>query len=135
MINNRLDLIISEMSSLLQSRGHRVLPIPASKRIDDDKLCDVFSHKLAGQLPVTSFGELTQKASPQRPQRNAEKKHRGFKPLRFSGISAVKFKFFSIQCIHSLLGFENFLKKHVVADMYYRGPKTQRITKKILVAL
>ena len=29
------------------------------------------------QLPVTSFGKLTQKISPQGPQSNAEKKHRG----------------------------------------------------------
>ena len=49
-INNRLDLFISEASSMLQKAGHRVLPIPASKRIDDDKLCGAFSHKLAANL-------------------------------------------------------------------------------------
>ncbi|NQU54695.1 MAG: epoxyqueuosine reductase [Bacteroidetes bacterium] len=49
-INNRLDLIVSEMSSYLQRLGFRVMPIPASKRIDDKKLSGVFSHKLAANL-------------------------------------------------------------------------------------
>jgi epoxyqueuosine reductase QueG len=49
-INNRLDLTVSEMSSYLQRLGFRVLPIPASKLVDDKKLCGVFSHKLAANL-------------------------------------------------------------------------------------
>jgi epoxyqueuosine reductase len=49
-INQRLDLLISRVSSLLQRKGCRALPIPASKRIDDQRLCGVFSHKLAAHL-------------------------------------------------------------------------------------
>ncbi len=49
-INNRLDLIVSEMSSYLQRLGHRVLPIAASKRADDVKISGAFSHKLAANL-------------------------------------------------------------------------------------
>jgi len=34
-INSRLDLIASVLSSHIQERGHRALPLPASERIDD----------------------------------------------------------------------------------------------------
>ena len=37
-INNRLDLVASEMSSLLQRNGFGVLPIPALKIINDKML-------------------------------------------------------------------------------------------------
>jgi epoxyqueuosine reductase len=49
-INQRLDLLNSCVSSLLQRDGYRALPVPASKRIDDERLCAVFSHKLAAHL-------------------------------------------------------------------------------------
>ncbi len=49
-INQRLDLLISHMSSRLQREGHRALPIPASKRVDDERICAAFSHKLAAHL-------------------------------------------------------------------------------------
>ena len=49
-INQRLDLLISEVSSWLQRAGYRALPIPAAKRVDDERLCAVFSHKLAAHL-------------------------------------------------------------------------------------
>jgi epoxyqueuosine reductase len=49
-INNRLDLIVSEMSSFLQRLGHRVLPIPASQRLGEENLSSAFSHKLAANL-------------------------------------------------------------------------------------
>jgi epoxyqueuosine reductase len=49
-INQRLDLIISHVSSMLQREGHLALPIPASKRIDDSRICAAFSHKLAASL-------------------------------------------------------------------------------------
>lgn len=49
-INNRLDLIVSEMSSYLQRLGQRVLPIPASQRTGEDNLTSAFSHKLAANL-------------------------------------------------------------------------------------
>jgi epoxyqueuosine reductase len=49
-INQRLDLIASILSSYIQERGHRVLPIPAAERIDDEKICAQFSHKLGAHL-------------------------------------------------------------------------------------
>jgi len=49
-INIRLDILASQMSSLLQNKGFRALPIPASKRVDDEKICAVFSHKMAAHL-------------------------------------------------------------------------------------
>ena len=35
----------------------------------------------------------------------------------------LNFMFFNIHCIHLLLGFENFAKKHDVADMQYTYSK------------
>jgi epoxyqueuosine reductase len=49
-VNTRLDLIASEVSSMLQKPGYRVLPIAASKRIDDQRICGIFSHKMAARL-------------------------------------------------------------------------------------
>jgi epoxyqueuosine reductase QueG len=49
-INQRLDFIISCISSLLQREGYQALPVPAAKRVDDERLCAVFSHKLAAHL-------------------------------------------------------------------------------------
>ena len=49
-VNGRLDLIASGLGSVLQRMGHRALPIPASRRVDDDRLCGEFSHKLAAHL-------------------------------------------------------------------------------------
>lgn len=49
-INTRLDQIISRLASVLQREGHRVFPVPASKRVDDDKICAIFSHKLSAHL-------------------------------------------------------------------------------------
>ena len=49
-INNRLDQITSRLASLLQSRGYRSIPVAASKRVDDDRICAVFSHKLGAHL-------------------------------------------------------------------------------------
>lgn len=34
----------------MQQSGYRVLPIPASKRYDDERICAVFSHKLGAYL-------------------------------------------------------------------------------------
>lgn len=50
LINQRLDLLTSQLSSLLQREGYRALPIPAAKRTDDERLCAAFSHKLAAHL-------------------------------------------------------------------------------------
>jgi epoxyqueuosine reductase QueG len=49
-INQRLDLLVSQVSSKLQSEGFHALPIPASKRVDNDRICAAFSHKLAAHL-------------------------------------------------------------------------------------
>ncbi len=50
LVNHRLDLIASRLSSVLQREGHRALPVPASKRVDDERLCAVFSHKMGAHL-------------------------------------------------------------------------------------
>ncbi|HPR41468.1 MAG TPA: 4Fe-4S dicluster domain-containing protein [Candidatus Methanofastidiosa archaeon] len=49
-INQRLDLLASRISSFIQREGFRALPIPASERYDDEKICAVLSHKLAAHL-------------------------------------------------------------------------------------
>ena len=49
-INLRLDIIASRLSSLLQKKGYKALPIPSSERYDDERICAVFSHKLAANL-------------------------------------------------------------------------------------
>ena len=49
-INDRLDLIISEVSSLVQREGYKAYPIPASERVDDQRICALFSHKMAAHL-------------------------------------------------------------------------------------
>lgn len=49
-INQRLDNIISRLSSVLQGDGYRAFPVPASKRVDDERLCGIFSHKMAAHL-------------------------------------------------------------------------------------
>jgi epoxyqueuosine reductase QueG len=50
LINQRLDLIASRLSGVLQHEGYRALPIPASQRVDDERLCAAFSHKMAAHL-------------------------------------------------------------------------------------
>lgn len=49
-VNNRLDLAASHLGSLLQTFGFQALPVPASKRVDDERICAAFSHKLAAHL-------------------------------------------------------------------------------------
>ncbi len=49
-VNRRLDDIASRVASALQNAGFRALPIPASERIDDQRICAMFSHKLAAHL-------------------------------------------------------------------------------------
>jgi epoxyqueuosine reductase len=49
-INLRLDMIASRLSSILQKNGNKALPIPASERYDDERICAMFSHKLAANL-------------------------------------------------------------------------------------
>ncbi len=49
-INQRLDITSSIISSFIQDEGYRVLPIPASARVDDERICASFSHKLGARL-------------------------------------------------------------------------------------
>lgn len=49
-INARLDLIVSQLASVLQRGGHRAFPVAASKRVNDDRICGFFSHKLSAHL-------------------------------------------------------------------------------------
>ena len=49
-INDRLDLVISELSSLVQREGYKAYPIPSSERVDDRRICALFSHKMAAHL-------------------------------------------------------------------------------------
>ncbi len=49
-INLRLDQAASCLASLIQRAGHAVCPIPASRRVDDERICGSFSHKLAAHL-------------------------------------------------------------------------------------
>lgn len=49
-INRRLDLVASRLSSQIQNSGYSALPIPASERYDDKRICAVLSHKLAAHL-------------------------------------------------------------------------------------
>jgi epoxyqueuosine reductase len=49
-INLRLDLSASYISSYLQKLGYRSFPIPASKRVDEDRICAAFSHKLGAHI-------------------------------------------------------------------------------------
>jgi epoxyqueuosine reductase len=50
LVNQRLDLVASRLSCVLQREGYRALPIPASQRVDDERICAAFSHKLAAHL-------------------------------------------------------------------------------------
>jgi len=49
-INQRLDTVASQVGSVLQRDGYKALPIPAAERSDDQRICAVFSHKLAAHL-------------------------------------------------------------------------------------
>ena len=49
-INERLDSIASRLGSVLQKENYRAYPVPAAKRIDDERICAIFSHKLAAHL-------------------------------------------------------------------------------------
>lgn len=49
-INQRLDLLASLVASHIQSLGYQAFPLPASERIDDERICAEFSHKLGARL-------------------------------------------------------------------------------------
>jgi epoxyqueuosine reductase len=48
--NLRLDLLAAKVASMLQREGYKAYPIPASQRFDDERICAIFSHKLAANL-------------------------------------------------------------------------------------
>ena len=49
-INQRLDSFTSMVSSIIQKNGHRVMPVPAAERIDNERVCASISHKLTARL-------------------------------------------------------------------------------------
>jgi epoxyqueuosine reductase QueG len=49
-VNRRLDLVASELASLVQRRGYAAFPVASSERANDEKICAIFSHKLAAHL-------------------------------------------------------------------------------------
>jgi epoxyqueuosine reductase len=49
-LNLRLDQLVSRMAGEVQAQGHAVVPVPASKRYDDERICAMFSHKMAAHL-------------------------------------------------------------------------------------
>jgi epoxyqueuosine reductase QueG len=49
-VNAALDQIALRISGALQRAGYQALPVPASKRTDDERISAVFSHKLAAHL-------------------------------------------------------------------------------------
>jgi epoxyqueuosine reductase QueG len=49
-INDRLDDISSRVAGELQRAGYRAYPLPSSKRVDSERICALFSHKLAAHL-------------------------------------------------------------------------------------
>jgi epoxyqueuosine reductase QueG len=49
-VNQRLDSVVSRVYGALQRKGHSAFPVPASQRVDDERLCGIFSHKMAAHL-------------------------------------------------------------------------------------
>jgi len=49
-VNQRLDQTTSMLAAIVQRKGFHAVPVPASIRIDDERICALFSHKLAAHL-------------------------------------------------------------------------------------
>jgi len=49
-VNLRLDQRVSRLSSAIQNEGYRAFPVPVSQNIDEERLCGIFSHKMAAHL-------------------------------------------------------------------------------------
>ncbi len=49
-VNQRLDHVTSQLTILLQDQGCKSLPVPATQTVDADRLCGIFSHKMAAHL-------------------------------------------------------------------------------------
>lgn len=49
-VNDQLDGIALRLSNELQREGYGAYPIPASQRVNDEKICAAFSHKMSAHL-------------------------------------------------------------------------------------
>jgi epoxyqueuosine reductase len=49
-VNQRLDEMSLRMAGILQRSGYNALPVPASRRMNDERISSFFSHKLAAHL-------------------------------------------------------------------------------------
>lgn len=49
-VNDQLDAITLRLSRDLEREGYRAYPIPSSQRVNDEKICAEFSHKIAARL-------------------------------------------------------------------------------------
>jgi len=49
-VNKRLDLVASEIASMIRTNGFKAFPVASSERVDDKRICAIFSHKLAANL-------------------------------------------------------------------------------------
>ena len=49
-INGRLNEVASKVAGAVQRAGFKAYPVPASDRVDSERICAVFSHKLAAHL-------------------------------------------------------------------------------------
>jgi epoxyqueuosine reductase QueG len=49
-VNQRLDHVTSQLSGVLQRKGYRAYPVPASQTVDDERLWGAFSHKMGAHL-------------------------------------------------------------------------------------
>jgi epoxyqueuosine reductase len=48
-LNRRLDLIASTIAGEIQAWGYSAFPMAASKRVDDERICAIFSHKMGAR--------------------------------------------------------------------------------------
>ena len=49
-VNDQLDSITLRLSSEIEREGYRAYPISSSQRVNDEKICAAFSHKMAAHL-------------------------------------------------------------------------------------
>jgi epoxyqueuosine reductase len=50
LVNQRLDHAASRLAGMLQQAGYQALPVAASQQVDAERLCAIFSHKMAANL-------------------------------------------------------------------------------------
>ncbi len=49
-VNDQLDIITLRLSRELEHEGYRAYPLSSSQRVNDEKICAAFSHKMAAHL-------------------------------------------------------------------------------------